>query len=154
MISKFLFKFSNFCVPQSVFLTKLLTSGILFSAAVNADFVVKPLISRILFYNSVSFVFIARLVTSRILVSNSVLSVWYLVFKTNPRVSVLFTLATNLPYTAFLTTSLNLLKSTGTATNLSISNLSTSAFKLAQFAFSLKLEVSTCVTFLISAFVA
>ena len=75
MISKFLFKFSNFCVRQSVFLTKLLTSGILFSAAVNADFVVKPLISRILFYNSVSFVFVARLVTSRILVSNSVLSV-------------------------------------------------------------------------------
>ena len=49
---------------------------------------------------------------------------------------MLFTLATNLPYfvfltTSFLTKSLGLFKSTGTGANLSISSLSTSAFKLA-----------------------
>ena len=73
--------------------------------------------------------------------------------------SILFTLATNLSYTVFLTNSffsrsLNLLKSTGIGTNLSMSNLSTSAFKLAKFVFSAKLEVSTCVTFSKSVFVA
>ena len=50
----------------------------------------------------------------------------YTVFKTNPAVSMLFTLATNLLYSVFLTasfftTSLSLLKSTGTGVNLSIS---------------------------------
>ena len=63
--------------------------------------------------------------------SNSDLSVSYLVFQTNLLVSILFTLATNLSYTAFLTTSfsttsLSLPKSTGTMTNLSTSNSSTS----------------------------
>ena len=51
-----------------------------------------------------------------------------------------FTLATNLPYsvfltTSFFTTSLSLLKSTGTGANLSISNSSTSVFKQAKFDF-------------------
>ena len=83
----------------------------------------------------------------------------YLVFKTNPLVSVLFTLVINLSYTSFLTTwfftpSLSLLKSTGTGTNLSIPNLSTSAFKIAKFVFNAKLEVSRCVTFLRSVFVS
>ena len=60
---------------------------------------------------------------------------------------MLFTFATNLSYTVFLTTSffttsLSLLKSTGTRTNFSISSLSTSVFKLAKFDFSAKLEVS------------
>ena len=41
--------------------------------------------------------------------------------------------------TSFFTTSLNLLKSTGTGTNFSISNLSTSVFKRAKFDFSAKL---------------
>ena len=72
---------------------------------------------------------------------------------------MLFTFATNLSYkvsltTSFFTTSLSLLKSTGTGTNLSISNLSTSVFKLAKFVFNAKLEVSTCEIFLMSAFVA
>ena len=58
----------------------------------------------------------------------------------------------NLSYTVFLTTSffttlLNILKLTGTGTNLSMSYISTSAFKLAKFVFSAK-QVSTCVTFL------
>ena len=72
---------------------------------------------------------------------------------------MLFTLATNLSYVDFLTTSvftasLSLLKSTGMGANLSISNLSTSVFKLAKFDFDIKLEVSTCEIFLMSAFVA
>ena len=69
---------------------------------------------------------------------------------------MLFTLATNLSYTSFLTTwfsttSLSLLKSTGTGTNLSMSNWSTSVFKLARFVFNAKLEGSTCEIFLMSA---
>ena len=72
---------------------------------------------------------------------------------------MLFTFVTNLSYTVFLrtlffTTSLSLLKSTGTGTNLSISSLSTSVFKLAKFDFSAKLEVSIPVASFKSAFVA
>ena len=59
--------------------------------------------------------------------SKSDLSVLYLVFKANLVVLVLFSLVTNLSYTVFVTTSfftkpLNLLKSTGTDTNLSTFN--------------------------------
>ena len=53
MISKFLFKFTNFCVTIC-FLTKLLTIGISFPTAVNAVFVAKLLTSRILFSDPVS----------------------------------------------------------------------------------------------------
>ena len=56
--------------------------------------------------------------------------------------------------TSFFTASLNLLKSTGIGINLSMSNLSTSVFRLAKLALSAKLEVSTCEIFLISVFVA
>ena len=128
IIIKFIFNFCNFIVIIW-FLTKLLTLGILFSTVVNAVFVAKLLISGILFSIAVNAVFVAKLLISGILFSNSDLSVSYLVFKTNLLVSILFTLPTNLSYTSFLTTSfltpLNLLKSTGTATNLSMSNLST-----------------------------
>ena len=60
---------------------------------------------------------------------------------------MLFTLATNLSYTSFLTTLffttlLNLLKSLGRGCHLSMSNLSTSVFKSAKFVFNAKLEVS------------
>ena len=87
------------------------------------------------------------------------LSALHLVFQTNPPVSILFTSAINLSYTVFLTNSFhtalfNLLKSTGTGTDLTMSNLSTSVFKLAKFVFSAKLEVSTCEIFLTSVFVA
>ena len=66
---------------------------------------------------------------------------------------MLFTLATNLSYTVFLTTSffttvLSLAKSLGTGVNLSISSLSTSVFKLVKFDFSAKLLASTCDIFL------
>ena len=72
---------------------------------------------------------------------------------------MLFTLATNLSYSVFLTTSfftasLSLLKSTGTGPNLSISSLSTSVFKLAKFDFNAKLLTSTCNIFFKSVFVA
>ena len=72
----------------------------------------------------------------------------YLVFNTKSLVSILSTFATNLLCTGFLTksfftTSLNLLKSTGIGTNLSMSNLSTSVFKLVKLVFNAKLEVST-----------
>ena len=58
---------------------------------------------------------------------------------------MLFTLASNLLYTVFLTTSfittsLSSLKSTGTSDNLSISNLSTSLFRLAKFVFNENLK--------------
>ena len=42
--------------------------------------------------------------------------------------------------TSFFTTSLRLLKSTGTGATLSMSNFSTSVFKLAKFVFSAKLK--------------
>ena len=72
---------------------------------------------------------------------------------------MLFTLATNLSYSVFLTTSfftilLSLAKSLGTGLNLSISSLSTSVFKLAKFDFSAKLLTSRCDIFFKSVFVA
>ena len=81
----------------------------------------------------------------------------YLVFKTNPLVSTIFTLVTNLSYTVFLTlsfftTSLSLLKSTGTGINSSISNSSTSAFKLAKSDFAASLVVAIHVACFKSAF--
>ena len=90
---------------------------------------------------------------------NSVLSVWYFAFKTNVLVSILFTFAANSSYkvlliTSFLTASLNLFKQTGIGANVSMSNLSTSVSRLAKFVFSAKLEVSTCVTFFRSVYVA
>ena len=61
---------------------------------------------------------------------------------------MLFTLATNLLYSVFLTTSfftsLSLLKSTGRSANLLISSLSTSVSTLAKFDFSAKVPASTC----------
>ena len=78
--------------------------------------------------------------------------------QTNPLVSILFTLATNLSYRDFLTTlhftTWLSLKSTGTGTNLSISELSTAVFKLAIYDFGAKRELSKYEIFLISAFVA
>ena len=66
---------------------------------------------------------------------------------TNPLVSILFPFATNLSYAVFLvtsnfTTSLSLLKSAGTGINFSISNLSTSAFKLTKADFAATLDVN------------
>ena len=60
--------------------------------------------SSILLSTVVSVVFVARLLVSGILFSYSALSLSYLVFNTKPLVSILSTFATNLLYTAFLTT--------------------------------------------------
>ena len=132
-------------VLKSVFLTKLLTSGILFSTTVKADFVAKSLISGILPYISVTLalksVFLTKLVASgiflsilSILSSKSDPSFSYLVLETNFVLSIPFTLATNLSYsvfliTSYLTTLVNLARSTGTVFNLLVSVLSTSVFK-------------------------
>ena len=72
--------------------------------------------------------------------------------------SILFTLVTNLSFavfltTSFFTTSLSLIKSIGTGINLSMSNLSTSVFRLAKFVFNAKVDVSTCEIFFMSDFV-
>ena len=67
---------------------------------------------------------------------------------------MLFTLATNLSYTVFLTTLLSFAKSLGTGVDLSISSLCTSVFKLAKFDFSAKLLTLTCDTYFKSVFVA
>ena len=101
IISKLFFNLSNFC-GIICFLTKLLTLGILFFNFIfDAVFVAKLLTSGILFPNSVRFIFSTKSVTLGIFFSNSVLSVWYLVFKTNAPVSILFTFAANLSYTVF-----------------------------------------------------
>ena len=73
-------------------------------------------------------------------------------FKKSPVVSMLLTLAINLSYKVFLTTSffttlLSFAKLLGTGVNLSISNLSTSVFKPAKFDFSANLQTSKCATF-------
>ena len=84
------------------------------------------------------------------------LSLSYLVFKANPLISILFTFATSLSYIVFLTTSffsVDLLKSTGTDTNLSIFNLSISAFKLVESDFAASLNVSIPVALFKSVFV-
>ena len=83
----------------------------------------------------------------------------YIVFKTNLLISILFTLATNLSYTVFLTIlfftkSLSLRESTEIGTNLSISNLSISAFKSAISDFAASLDVSITVAFLKSNYFA
>ena len=152
MISQFLFNFNNFCVIFRFF-TKLLALGVLFSAAVNAAFVAKLLTSGILFPNSVSFVFLTKLVT---------LGFFFLILFC--RFGVYFTKQTcryryylllllvfirNFLTTSISTTSLSLLKSTGNGANLSMSNLSTSVFGLAQFIFSAKPEVLALDQFLL-----
>ena len=72
MITNFLFNFTYFCV----FFTKLLTSGILFSTAVNAELVAKPVILGILLSISVILVFksvfLTKLLKSGILFSTAV----------------------------------------------------------------------------------
>ena len=155
-------------VLKSIFLTKILILGILFSTTVKTDFVAKLLISGILFSTTVKADFVAKLLISGILLSISVtlvlksvfltklvtsgiflsiLSILFsksdpsfscLVLETKSVLSIPFTsnLATNLSYsvfliTSFLTTLLNLAKSTGTVFNLPASILSTSVFKLA-----------------------
>ena len=145
-------------------LTRLLTFGISFSKAVNAEVVAKPLVLCIPVLTS--FIFVLRIVlVAKLLISGILSSIFFIL----ALYSVFLT-------TSFLTTLLSLLKSTGTGANLLISNLSTllfellelvgklfnlwisnlstSVFRLAKIDFSAKLQVSTCEIFLISVFVA
>ena len=134
-------------------MTRLLTSGILFSTAVNAVLVAKPEVLGISLSISVILALHCLFLSaSLILFSKIYLSVSHLVFKTNLLVSILFTISTNLSYTVFLTNSLfttllSLLKSTGTVFNLSISILSISAYRLAESDFATRLDESTPVAF-------
>ena len=141
-------------------MTKLLTFDILFSTAVNAELVANPLILRVLFSISVILAlksivsFLTKPLVSGIFLSTSLnffsrsdLSVSYVVFKTNPVVSMLSTFVTNLSYSVFFTTLLSLAKSSGTGVNFAVSILSTSVFRLARFVFNAKLLTSTCVAF-------
>ena len=104
MITNLLFNSTNFCIIIC-FLTRLLTLGILFSTAVNAELVAKPVMLGILLSVSVILefksAFLARSLVSGIFLSISLIffsksdfSVSYLVFKTNPVVSMLSTFAT------------------------------------------------------------
>ena len=117
-------------------MTKLLTSGILFSTAAN------------LFLVTRSLCFFVSLIFNFIFFSASKVSLSCAAFKTNFVVSMLSTFVTNLSLSVFLTTSffttlLNFAKSLGTGANLSISSLSTSVVRLAKFDFSAKLLIST-----------
>ena len=92
-----LFSISPSFVSQSVFLTKLLVLGILFSTAVNSEVVAKPVILGILFLTS--FMFVLRLILVTKLLISGILS------------SIIFILAPHSVFltTSFLTTLLNLL---------------------------------------------
>ena len=89
----------------------MLALGLLFSTAVNSEVVTKPLILGISFLTSL--IFVLRLILEAKLLISGVLS------------SILFILALYSVFLTilFLTTLLNLLKSTGTSVSLSISNL-------------------------------
>ena len=184
MIFNFSFNFTNFCVivcfcnettnmryfdirfstvVNSDLLTKLLTSGILFSTSaileLKSAFTTKLLTLGILFSTASK----ASLLTTPLpcfsIFSIFELSALYLVFQRNPVVSILSALPTNLSYSvlsyqSFFTTLVNFAKSLEIGTNLSVSNFSTLGFKLAKFVFSTKLLTSTCVTFFRSVFVA
>ena len=86
-------------------MTRLLILDILSLTPINAELVAKPLILAILFSISLILalqsVFLTSLLVSGTLFFNPALSVSYLVFKTNPLVSILFTFSTNLSQTVF-----------------------------------------------------
>ena len=127
MIINPIFNFAKFRII--IFFTRLITSGILFLTAVNAESVARPAILGILPSISVILAFksefLARSFVSGIFLSASLiffyksdLCVSYVVFKTNPAVSMLSNFLTNLSYSVFSTTSvfttlLSLAKSLG-----------------------------------------
>ena len=96
---------------KSVFVTRLVISGILFSTVVNDELVARPLIfvtPGILFSTAVKADFLTNSLTSgiffsilSILSSKSDPSFSYLVLETKFLLSILFTLLTNLSYSVF-----------------------------------------------------
>ena len=141
------------CHSQCSF-TRLLTFGILFSAAVNVEVVTKALILGISALTSFIFVLrivlVVKLLISRILSWIFLILALYSVFLTNSFFTALLSLlkptgtGANLLISSLSTLFFKLLKLVGIFFNLSISNLSTSIFKLAKFDFSAKLEVPKC----------
>ena len=150
--SKFLFKFISFCIM--CFLNKLLILGILFSIAVSAVFVAKPLILCILVSNSP----ILAPEWSFFPFPNSTFPVWYLVFKTNALVQSYLLL--QLIYHAQVFWQHHFLQHHLVYWNQQELALIFQCliyqlqFLTELYFFSAKLEVSICVTFLRSAFVA
>ena len=80
MISNFLFSFTVFCVIVS-FLTKFLTLGILFSAAVRAVAVAKLVILGILLLNSFILALRAAVVAKLVILGISYLTSFILAFR-------------------------------------------------------------------------
>ena len=131
--SNFPFNFTNDCVIVS-FLTKLLTLGISFLTAVRAVVVAKLVRQSVLsltsFILALRSAVVAKLVTLGISSFTSFILAWRKVLVAKLVISgilssVHFILALHISFlTTFFTTSLSFLKSTGTGTNLSRSNLS------------------------------
>ena len=125
---------------QSVFFTKLLTSGVFFSTAIGAVVVAKLLLLRTspltAFILVLREALLAKLVilgisslTSFILVLKEVLIAKLVISRILSSIYLILALFTSFLTTSVAATSLSLLKSTGTGTNLSRSNLSTLVLK-------------------------
>ena len=122
-------------------MTRLLTFGILFSTAVNAEIVAKPLILGISVL-TLRIVLLAKLVILGFLSSIFLILALYAAFLATSFFTALLSLlksteaGANLLITDFYILLFKLLKLIGKLFNLSISNLTTSIFKLAEFDFS------------------
>ena len=136
--SDFLFNLTNFCVIVSFF-TKLVTLGILFSTAVRAvlvaTLVILGILFLILFVLALREVVIAKLamlgisfLTSFILALRVVLVAELVMSGILSSILLILALYTSFLTTSSFTISLSLLKSTGTGTNLSTSDLTTLLF--------------------------
>ena len=79
--SNFIFNFTNFCVIVSFFLTKLLTSDILFSTAVRAVVAAKLVILGILFLASFILALIAVVVATLVILGISFLTSFILALR-------------------------------------------------------------------------
>ena len=154
MISNFLFNFTNFCVIV-FFLTKLPRLGILLSTEVRAVAVAKLVILGVSPLTSFILALREALVAKLVILGISSLTFLRVVLLTKLVISgilspIFFILALYTSYTLYtsiyIIVSLNLLKSTGTGTNLSTSNLSTLFSKLLKLVgtfFSLSISKST-----------
>ena len=136
--SDFLFNLTNFCVIVSFF-TKLVTLGILFSTAARAvlvaTLVILGILFLILFVLALREVVIAKLamldisfLTSFILALRVVLVAELVMSGILSSILLILALYTSFLTKSSFTISLSLLKSTGTGTNLSTSDLTTLLF--------------------------
>ena len=150
---------------NSVFVAKLVILGILLSTVVILFSISVTLLLKVLIgKNAVILDFVARSLISGILSSTVVILPFIpvilllkVLFNNNQVVSILSTfvfkvLKSVFLVTSFFTTLLNLVKSSETLFNLSVSILSISVFNLAKFVFDGKVLISTCFIFLKSVF--